>query len=94
MLSELDAQVDDEQEERNDSTIGCRVHTHLLNSHYTDLGTSPLHFLEFYELGGQISEEYLMQQAYLDQEYHGLIVAFDLNNLKSMKNLPMYLRTL
>ena len=57
-------------------TIGCQVHTYLLNDYYSNIGNpngsqssssgaQTYHFLEFYELGGHISIEENLHRAFV-----------------------------
>ena len=59
------------------------------------MGDTSLHFLEFHELGGlQCSQPNFMEAFITRNTFDGLIVCFDLNNLKSLKNARMYLEAL
>ena len=54
-----DLQVDQQPVDATpaNATIGCRIHSHLLNNYYPLLPNSTHHFLELQELGGGISTE-------------------------------------
>ena len=66
--------------------MGCQIHVHLLNAEYSfDKSSKTLYFVEFYELSGQVSLNETMLAVYSYQKaFDGLIVAFDLSNLKSL----------
>ena len=78
-----------------------------MNEFYPQLDKkSVYHFSEFYELSGQISNENPLQKAFVDQTqganqlgkkqipFTALMIVFDLNNLKSLLNLQLYLESL
>lgn len=78
------------------ATSGCQIKTFLLNDFFPKLKhQNGLHFLEVYELSGIICQDPMYMDGYLlNNKYDGLIVCFDLNNLKSFKNMRTLLRTI
>ena len=51
--------------------------------------------MELYELGGNQCSEDIFINAYLPaNKFDGLIICFDLNNLKSLENAKLYLNQL
>ena len=68
--------------------MGCQVHVHLLNTYYKiDKQANTLFFLEFYELNGLVTSQQLVSTYAYSKQFDGLIIVFDLSNLKTLANV-------
>jgi hypothetical protein len=72
------------------------VHVHYLNPFYTELmDDNNDYFLEFHDMSGllmQVQSDVL--QIFLNQRFDGLILMFDLNNLRSLISLRKHIKIL
>lgn len=74
------------------STVGCMLHTHFLNPYYKELRDSETdYFVEFHDISGTLAYEEDILKVYLGEKFDGIIIAFDLNNLKSLRTIKKYL---
>ena len=73
-------------------TVGCMLHTHYLNPYYKEIRNSDVdYFVEFHDISGTLTQQSDILKVYLGEKFDGIIIAFDLNNLKSLRAIRKYL---